>query len=198
MQPRYSSSTAKGFVMLYIGSMLTHLMQEILLHENLKIHAFSPAENVAYYVLPCSKDTCSETLHPEGLHAGLFMFDEKTAYDHQLLFHFMDDMRNGGTEIAAYSKLQIQYERIGISSVASGLPSLREFRIVYRQFSELCATGLHSHHTGKDGVGHLFECPICGPPEAAALVMDGTASEYILVSLIVMLVSLIAMSVLLK
>ena len=156
------------------------MLQEILLHEELKNHSFTPASNVKYYMLPCSNEACGEKLHPEGLHAGLFMLNDKIAYDHQLLNRSMDDMGDdGGTEIAAYRKLQVQYQRVGINLVAQGLPSNNEFKMVYRRFSELCAAGMHQEHTGDDGMDRLFECPICGPPEKAGLVMDGTASECI-------------------
>lgn len=150
---------------------------EKVLHEKAIIHSHVPKRAVGYCVLQC--EGCNEVLHPEGLHQGLFVLNETTAYDHQLLYQLcMDTVETAGApESAAYNQLRLLYERLGISTLDEGLPSQFEFKKVYRKFRALCVNGEMEEHTSPSGECLLFECPICKDPQTAPLIFDGTARE---------------------
>ena len=56
-------------------------------------------------------------------------------------------------------------------------PSERHYKAALRAFRELLDKGAHAAAMHE---GHpLFECPLCGPPSEAELVIDGTISNQI-------------------
>jgi len=141
-------------------------------HSGLVVYSYPAlsSRKVQYWVRPCSSPECQRRLSPEGSNCGLLIMGDKLAYDHQWLFEKMDDIDvDGTTQSASYEKMRLSYER-SYSQVRP--PGWRQYKAACLAFRHLLDEGAHATAM-SDGIP-LFECPKCGPPDKAELVIDGT------------------------